>query len=114
VVRLVLDNATVRQALESLGGFTGLGYIVKGGEVYIWNQSSDPGAPGAARSDPAIGTLQLEDGIQIFLRERECPPDIRQYVEAMKKQTFDNLRKMMKEEHFQPTTQPTTQPGNDL
>jgi len=110
-VRLVLDNATVRQALESLAGFTGLGYTIKGGEVYLWNQSPDPGTTPAGKADPAIGTIQLQDGIQIFLREHECPPDIRQYVEAMKKQAFDHLRKMMKEENFQPTTQPATQPA---
>jgi hypothetical protein len=110
-VRLVLDNATVRQALESLSGFTGLGYLIKGGEVYIWNQSPDPGTA-AAKADPAIGTIQLDNGAQIFLRDHETPPDIRQYLEHKKQQAFDRLRKMMKDENFEPTTQPTTQPAD--
>jgi hypothetical protein len=110
-VRLVLDNATVRQALESLAGFTGLGYVIKGGEVYIWNQSPDPGTA-AVKSDPAIGTIQLGNGAQFFLRDHETPPDIRQYLEYKKQQAFEGLRKMMKDENFQPTTQPATQPSD--
>jgi hypothetical protein len=35
-IRLTLDNATVEQSLESLCGFTGLGYAVTDGGVYIW------------------------------------------------------------------------------
>jgi len=113
-VRLVLDNATVRQALESLAGFTGLGYEVKGGEVYIWNQSSDPGAA-ASRTDPVIVTMQLPDGMQFFLREHETPDDIKQYIEHKRTEEFAKLRKMMKDENFVPNTQPTTKPAdNDL
>jgi hypothetical protein len=113
-VRLVLDNATVRQALESLAGFTGLGYQVKGGEVYIWNQSSDPGAA-ASRTDPVIVTMQLPDGMQFFLREHETPDDIKQYIEHKRTEEFAKLRKMMKDENFVPSTQPTTKPAdNDL
>jgi hypothetical protein len=108
-VRLVLDNATVRQALESLAGFTGLGYVVKGGEVYIWNQSTDPGAANANRTDPVIAVIQLDDGVQVFLRERETPPDIREYVEHKTQQEMARLRKMMTDENFHPTTEPTTQ-----
>jgi len=111
-VRLVLDNATVRQALESLGGFTGLGYVVKGGEVYIWNQSTDPGAANANRTDPVIAVMQLDNGVQVFLRERETPADIREYVEFKTQQEMGRLRKMMIDENFHPTTEPTTQPAD--
>jgi hypothetical protein len=36
-LRLELDNATVQQALESIAGFTGLGYTVTDGGVSIWS-----------------------------------------------------------------------------
>jgi hypothetical protein len=114
-VRLVLDNATVRQALESLSGFTGLGYLVKGGEVYIWNQSSDPAVALRNGLDPVLVSVQMPDGMQFFLREHETPDDIKQFIEHKRNDEFVKLRKMMKDENFEPTTQPTTKPtGNDL
>jgi hypothetical protein len=36
-VRLVMENATVQQALESIAGFTGLDYSITDRGVYIWN-----------------------------------------------------------------------------
>lgn len=114
-IRLVLDEATVRQALESIDGLTGLGYTVKGDSVYIWNQSPDPEAS-VAKTDPVVALLQLDNGIQVFLREKELPADIREYTEHKKEKEFARLRQMMQDENFHPTTQPTTQPaqGKDL
>jgi hypothetical protein len=42
-IRLTLDNATLEQAMESICGFTGLGYVVTDQGVYIWNAA--PSAP---------------------------------------------------------------------
>jgi len=39
-VRMVLENATVQQALESIAGFTGLGYSITDQGVYIWNATA--------------------------------------------------------------------------
>src|SRR5205814_3173036 len=49
-IRLVLDNASIKQALESLAGFTGLGYVANEAGVYIWNATYGYGAGG--RNDP--------------------------------------------------------------
>jgi hypothetical protein len=38
-VHLLLDNATIQQALESIGGYTGLGFDITGNGVHVVNQS---------------------------------------------------------------------------
>ncbi len=108
-IHLVLDNATVRQALESISGFTGLGYMIKSPGVYVWNSS--PGSGGSSSPNgPVVATLQLDNGMQVFLREKDIPADIRQFAEHKKQREFERLRQMMKDENFQPTSQPTTRP----
>ena len=109
-ITLRLENATVRDAMESLAGITGLGYVVKGGSVYIWNESPAGSASGS-RLDPVIALLQLDNGMQVFLRDKDLPPDIREYAEHKKSKEFDRLRQMMKDENFHPSTQPTTKPA---
>lgn len=110
-VRLVLDNATIRQALESIAGFSGLGYVANEAGVYIWNATYGFGAGGR---DPVIGTLQLDNGMQIQLRESQVPADLRQYIEHKTKRAYEQLRQQMKEEGFKPTTKPTSAPtGNE-
>ncbi len=104
-IRLVLDNATIKQALENLAGFTGLGYIVNEHGVYVWNQSNNP--TGTAR-DPIVGTIPLDNGVQAFLRQSEVPPDMLEYLHARTQRELQKIRQMMKEEGFKPTTRPTT------
>jgi hypothetical protein len=104
-VTLVLDNASVREALENISGFTGLGYVVNAKGVYLWNQSSTPAAPQQERS---IGMIQLDNGVQIFLRPSDLDDDVRQYLEFRRKREIEKLREMMKEEGFKPA--PSTQP----
>lgn len=52
-IRLVLDNATIEQTLESLSGFTGLNYTITRDGVTIWNLSPTPPDRRAATSLPA-------------------------------------------------------------
>lgn len=108
-IRLLLDNVTIRQALENLAGFTGLGYVVNENGVYIWNQLSSPG--GSATRDPAIGMILLDNGMQLLVRESECPPDLLEYLRARKQREYQKLREMMREEGFKPTTRPATAPA---
>jgi hypothetical protein len=110
-IRLVLDNATVKQALENLAGFTGLGYVVNENGVYIWNQMSTPA--GAAR-DPIIGSMRLDNGMDVFIRTSEVPPDMQEYLRTRSARELDKIRQMMREERFAPTTRPTTAPSLDL
>lgn len=106
-VTLVLDNATIREALESIAGFTGLGYVINANGVYIWNQSSNPGGGGAggAAAERAIGMILLDNGVQIFLRPADLDPDLLQYLEFRKKREMKKLREMMEEEGFKPVPQ---------
>jgi hypothetical protein len=110
-VRLVLDNASIRQALESLAGFTGLGYVANDQGVYFWNATYGFGAGGR---DPVVGSLQLDNGMTLYLPESKVPPDLREYFTFKMNREYARLRQQMKEEGFKPTTQPTTKPNEDL
>lgn len=106
-VRSQMDNATVRQVLDNIRGLTGLDYVVKPDGVYIWNQNANPAAHGGS-NDPAVGILELDGGLQLFLRESQVPPDVREYLNHQQQAVIDRLRRRMKDEGFTPTSQPVT------
>jgi len=106
-IKLVLENVSTRQALESIAGFTGLGYVQNENGVYLWNPASNPVA---RRPDRVMALQQLDNGLQLLLPENEIPPDVKQYLDAKRAKAIQSLREQMKKEGFQPTTQP----GNDL
>ena len=115
-ITLILDNAKIRQALEEIRGVTGLDYTVKADGVYLWNQN--PPLPATTMQippgGPIVATLQLDNGMQLFLRQNDMPADILEYAEHKKLQEFTRLRQQMKDEKFVPTppaTQPTTKPA---
>lgn len=109
-ISMILTNVTVQQALEAVSGVTGLDYVVKGDGLYIWNQSSGVGAT-VSPADPTVGTIQLDNGVQMTIRRSHLPPDVREYIDHRLNKAIANLREMMKEEGFKPTTQPAaTQP----
>ena len=106
-VRSQMENATVRQVLDNIRGLTGLDYVVKPDGVYIWNQN--PNSAGRIGSnDPAVGILELDGGLQLFLRESQVPPDVREYLNHHQDAAIERLRRRMKDEGFTPTTQPAT------
>ncbi len=115
-VRLLLDNASIRQALENIAGFTGLGYVINDRGVYLWNQSSTPGtgnagSPAATGTrDPVIGTIEMGDGLEIFLPSSQVPPDVRDYFDHVRRQHIEAIRERMKAENF---TAAATQPAGD-
>jgi hypothetical protein len=111
-VRLVLDNATIQQALESLAGFTGLGYVINESGVYIWNATYGFGAGG--NQDPVVGMLQLDNGMQVLMRQSQVPADVREYMEYKTGKEYQKLRQQMKDENFKPATKPAaTKPRNE-
>ena len=113
-ITLMLENATVRQALDDIRGVTGLDYAIKPEGVYLWNQNPNSAvAVPATQPSPIFGSLQLDNGIILFLRDKDLPPDIREYAEHKKQQEYKRLRQMMKDEQFVPQTQPATK-ANDL
>ncbi|HTL27712.1 MAG TPA: hypothetical protein VL282_00760, partial [Tepidisphaeraceae bacterium] len=109
-VKLTFDNATIKQALESLASFTGLAYSVNEKGVYIWNPTNSTGSGGR---DPIVGSFQLDDHSQVFISESKVPDDVKQYIEAKRKNFVENMRGRMKAEGFRPTTKPATQSTTD-
>jgi hypothetical protein len=114
-IKLDLENATVRQALENIRGVTGLDYSVNADGVYVWNQN--PARPAAAAGgqqpiDPVIAMIQAGDGLQILLRESEVPPEVRAYLIQKKKDEVDKILKEMAKVGFvPPATQPASMPA---
>jgi hypothetical protein len=110
-IKLDLDNATIRQVLDDIRGFTGLDYVVKPEGIYVWNQNPNPPSPGRGGNDPVVATLDLDGGLQLFLRESDLPADVQEYLKHKKDDEIARLRKRMKAENFTPaTTQPASQP----
>ena len=115
-VRLFLDNATVREALESLGSVTGLGYSVRDTGIYIWNSRAgdeprarrSPGAGGPAESPVVI--VDLGDGASLLLYEEDLPDELRRRVEARRAEAIDLLRRSLPAEA--PATQPSPPEAN--
>ncbi len=106
-IRLVLDNASVKQALETIAGFTGLAYVVNDKGVYIWNPTKESSERPAGSK--IVGLILLPDlGIEVPVRESDVPYDLREYIESKSKKELDKMREMMKEEGFKPTSRPTT------
>lgn len=106
-VQLMLDNSSVMQALESVAGFTGLGYVVTPRGVYIWNQSyGDP----SGRRDRVVGLMSLPDvGIQAFIFDSQVPPDMKEYLKMHREKEFEKVRQLMQEQGFRPTTSTTSE-----
>jgi hypothetical protein len=107
-VGLILDNTSVQQALEYIGGFTGLSYVVNEKGVYLFNKS---GAAGGARRDPILAIVRLDSGAEVLIPESEVPPDLREYLKHKRRRAIEALREQMIDEGFKPpATQPATAP----
>lgn len=102
VIKLVLENVSTRQALESISGFTGLGYVQNESGVYIWNPANSP----VTRRPDRVQTIYTVDGIQVLLPDSEVPPDVKEFLQAKRQKAIQQLREQMKQEGFVPTTQP--------
>jgi hypothetical protein len=103
---LVLENAPIQQALDSIAGFTGLGWSTNDRGVYIWNAAT--GAAAGGNREPGVGLFQLDNGMQVIVRESQIPADLREYVKHKTAQQFEKMRQQMKDEGFKP---PATQPA---
>lgn len=100
-IHLVLDNSSITQALETISGFTGLGYVVTPRGIYLWNQSSTP----ATARDPIVGMITLPDsGMVILVPQSQVPPDMRDYFKQQTQKELEKVRQMMAEQGFKPTT----------
>ena len=58
-----------------------------------------------------MAMVQLENGMTVFVRQSQVPPELQAYLQHRMKRNIDELRQMAQAEHF-PLTQPTTRPAN--
>src|SRR5438094_601344 len=65
IPKLVLIEVPIKQALESLAAFTGLGYVANEAGVYIWNATYGFGA-GGGNPDPGVCTMQRDGGLSLL------------------------------------------------
>lgn len=111
-IRLLLDNASIKQALDSIAGFTGLSYVATDKGLYF---SSPAGATTQPARDPIVGLILVPDlNLQVTLPQSQVPPDIREYLQYKKQQEIEKLRQMMKDENFKPATRPAGDHDEDL
>ncbi len=109
-IRLVLDDYSIQDALESICGVTGLDYMVRDTGIYVWNQAANP----SQRTDRVVMMMPVRGtDITILITESQVPADLREYVKMKQQKQFDGIREQMKEEGFHPATQParTTPPA---
>jgi hypothetical protein len=100
IIKLSAD-ATIRQSLESLQGYTGLGYVVTDTGVYIWNQNS---SPAAARRGRVIATVQVGNA-QVLVYEDQLSPEARQALIDQQSKAVSDLEAAL-------TGKPATQPAD--
>ena len=107
-ITLEVENTSIDQVLQRVGGFTGLKHSVSEQGVYIWNPTA--AGAGSSSSDPVVAILPLpESGVEVMLRQSDLDDGLRQYIRFRRNKAIDKLREMMKEEGFVPaTTQPAT------
>lgn len=110
-IRLDLYNATIRQTLENLAGFTGLSYSVNDNGVFIYNARQEE--PSGAARDPMLAIIRLSDDTQLLLPSSQAPPDVREYLDRRRQEAIEAIRGEMRSRGFVPSG-PTTQPSPDL
>jgi len=110
-VRGVVENAPAHQILEEISASTGLLYAIEDEKVTI---SSPQAAGGAAPRDPAVGLIQLDNGMQILVPSSQVPADMREYLRQKTEKKLAEIRQMMNEEGWKPATQPAAGANQDL
>ncbi len=101
-VRLYLEEATVREALESLGGVTGLAWEVDGDGVYLYHASTDgrggsdirrPRVPlaGFRNAELPVLLVDLGDGQSLLVYESELPREARDRIAKRRAEAVDAL-----------------------
>jgi hypothetical protein len=104
IVKLSAD-ASLRQVLEGLQGYTGLGYIVNDDGIYLWNQNSSP--PAAAGRGRVVATVTIAPGATALVREEDLSQAARDVIETKRKAAAQAL-----EASLVPTG-PTTEPAHN-
>lgn len=79
IIRMSVESASARQALESLQGYTGLGYAITDTGVYVWNQNSNPASASRGR---VIATITTPSGANVLIYEDMLSPEARDALRA--------------------------------
>jgi len=108
-IRIFWDNVSVEQALDELRGFSGIDYTVTDEGVKI-THAGKPG-PAVNMADPVIATITLENGMSLFVRESQIPPELREYLRQRLDRTIGELRSIAAKENFPLSPPPTTAPA---
>lgn len=114
-VRLYLSNRSVRDALESLGGVTGLGYSLSDRGVYIYyagdgqRPPANPHPGGAPGGEQPVVLVDLGEGMSLLLYPSDLPPELRTRLEARRQEAIEQLRRAAQSP---PATQPSDEPAN--
>jgi len=103
-VRLLVD-APIRQALESLAGFTGLGYVVNDKGVYIWNDQWSTQMTAGGSRGRVVGMIPIE-GIQVFVYDDMLSDEVRGHIDATLKKSLEAMGESARQHS------PATQPSN--
>lgn len=102
IVKLNAD-ASLRQVLEALQGYTGIGYLVGDDGVYLWNENSSPANAGRGR---VIASIEVTPGTTVFVRENDLSEAAREAIEAQRKAKVESLEKALVGDR--PTTEPAS------
>ena len=98
-VKLLLDNASIEQALEHISGFTGLGYTINARGVYLWAAAT--GTPTTTGRDPVIALMEVAPGVQVLVPQSQVPPEVRDRLRTLTLQKIDELSR-------EPATRPAS------
>jgi hypothetical protein len=88
-VKLFVD-APARQALESLAGVTGLGYVATDDGVYIWNNSPQPAD--AKPQGRVVATVDMGNGMQALITEDMLSPEQRAAIDKKAREAIEKIK----------------------
>lgn len=90
-VKLLLDNASIEQALQHIAAFTGLGYVVNARGVYFWAAST-----GTSRSegrDPIVAMIEISPGVTVLVPQSQVDPEVRDRLRTLTLDKLESLKK---------------------
>jgi hypothetical protein len=98
-VQMYLEDATAQEALDTLGGVTGLAWEVDPSGVYLWHAASDtfdtrrPRQPvaGFRNTELPVMTVDLGDGRTLLIYESELPREAREALARRRADAIEQL-----------------------
>ena len=77
--------------------------MIREGGVYFWNQATS-----TTRKDRVMINMPIRGtDLTVYITESQVPPDVKEYLNQKMQKQFNDIRQMMKEENFKPSTRPT-------